>query len=162
MNDHRRLVRRVGIDAVVGIIGLTMLLWALERTSLVGFAEGAGANPPFRVFLTMFVGLAAVNLCTFDALKRWSQYLRDHPETRQVPVWFLLVLLLSAGGSLIFAMATHAGYLRGLDTVSTTPSMGYVGFQVVMAMFVIISLVLLASRWAPGYKRPAGAPIADA
>ncbi|WP_084104415.1 hypothetical protein [Demequina sp. NBRC 110056] len=154
----KSLVRRAGALIITGIVGLTMLFYALERTSLVTFAEGAGARPPFRIYLTLFVGLAIVNLCVFYGFKMWARYVREHPDTRHLPIWFLLTILVIGGGALITAVATHAGYLRGLDTMPEAPNMGYVGFQVIAAAFVLIPLVLLCARFAPGYKRAVGAP----
>lgn len=155
MRSASSLVKRVMLAIVLGIIGLTMLIYALERTSLVNFAashDGAEAQTPLRVFMTMFVGLAVVSLCAFWALDQWASYLRAHPDVKQLPVWFLVVLIVLPGGALITSVATHAGYIRSLDAVPTDPNAGFVAFQVVMAALVIVALVLLAARWAPGYK----------
>ncbi|MFW2513647.1 hypothetical protein ACNI3K_07695 [Demequina sp. SO4-13] len=157
MRSASSLVRRVMAALVLGIVGLTMLVWALERTSLVNFAamhDGAEAETPIRVYVTMFIGLAVVNLCTFWAVSQWSAYLRAHPDAPQLPVWFLLVLVVLPGAALITSVATHAGYIRSLDAVPVDPNMGFVAFQVMMAALVIIALVLLGARWAPGYKAP--------
>ncbi|MFN3866770.1 MAG: hypothetical protein ACK4MD_08675 [Demequina sp.] len=155
MRSVSSLVRRVMLALALGLVGLTMLLYALERTSLVNFAamrEGTAAQPPMRIFVTMFVGLAVVNLCTFWAVNQWASYLRSHPEVKQLPVWSLVVLIVLPGGALLTSVATHAGYIRSLDTVPVDPNPGFVAFQVIMAALVIIALVLLGVRWAPGYK----------
>ncbi|WP_062134957.1 hypothetical protein [Demequina aestuarii] len=158
------LVRRVTIAIVLGVIGLTMLIYALERTSLVNFAathDGTEAVIPVRVYLTMFVGLAMVNLCAFWALDHWGAYLRAHPDVTQLPVWFLVLLIILPGGALVTSVATHAGYIRSLDAVPVDPNAGFIAFQVIMAALVIIALVLLGARWAPGYKPPREAPAQD-
>lgn len=150
-------MRRVILAIIVGLIGLTMLIYALERTSLVNFAamhDGTEAVIPMRIYITMFVGLATVNLCAFWVLNQWSQYLRAHPDVKQLPVWFLVLLIVLPGGALITSVATHAGYIRSLDVVPVDPNAGFVAFQVIMAALVIIALVLLGARWAPGYKHP--------
>ncbi|MFW7414050.1 hypothetical protein [Demequina sp. SO4-18] len=160
MRSASSLLRRVLTALVMGIVGLTMLVWALERTSLVNFAalhDGAEAQIPMRVYVTMFIGLAIVNLCTFWAVSQWSAYLRAHPDAPQLPVWFLLVLIVLPGGALITSVATHAGYIRSLDAVPVDPNMGFIAFQVMMAALVIIALVLLGVRWSPGYKQPRNA-----
>lgn len=158
------LLRRVGGALAVGLTGLTMVVWALERTSLINFAEvldGANVATPMRVYVTMFVGLALVNLSTFYAVRQWSDYLREHPDTAQLPVWFLVLLIVVPGAALVTSVATHAGYIRGLDQVPMDPNPGFIGFQVVMAALIIIALVLLGVRWAPGYKHPQARPAID-
>ncbi|WP_084040427.1 hypothetical protein [Demequina sp. NBRC 110053] len=157
----KSLARRAAALVIVGIVGLTMLFYALERASLVMFTDGAGARPPLRIYLTLFVGLAIVNLCVFYGFTMWARYARTHPETRHLPVWFLLAVLVIGGGALVTSMATHAGYLRSLDAMPAAPNMGYVGFQVIAAAFVLVPLVLLCARFAPGYKRPVPAVIPD-
>ena len=156
MTTTNGLLRRVGVAFALGLTGLTMVIWALERTSLINFAavlDGADAGTPMRVYVTMFVGLALVNLCTFYAVREWSAYLREHPDSAQLPVWFLVILIVLPGAALVISVATHAGYIRGLDQVPMDPNMGFVGFQVVMAALLLVALVLLGVRWAPGYKR---------
>ena len=139
-----------------------MVVWALERTSLISFAaalDGRDATTPARIYVTMFVGLALVNVSTFFAVRQWSGYLRQHPDASQLPVWFLVILIVLPGGALITSVATHAGYIRSLDQVPMDPNPGFVGFQVVMAALLLIALVLLGVRWAPGYKRPDARPV---
>ncbi|GIG53282.1 hypothetical protein [Demequina activiva] len=164
MSTTRSLLRRVGGALAAGVVGLTMVVWALERTSLINFAmviEGADVSTPMRVYVTMFVGLALVNLSTFYAVRQWSDYLREHPGTAQLPVWFLVILIVLPGAALITSVATHAGYIRGLDSVPMDPNPGFVGFQVIMSALIIVALVLLGVRWAPGYKRPQARPATD-
>ncbi len=76
--------------ALVGVmIGLAMLFWALELTSLAALNAsdtGSDPHPPTSTYLLMFAGLVLVNLATFYALTRWSRYLREHPNTKQLPV----------------------------------------------------------------------------
>lgn len=163
MSRESSLVRRVIVAIVLGVIGLTMLIYALERTSLINFeAAHSGTEPetPVTVFVTMFVGLAVVNLCAFWALDQWGAYLRAHPDVKQLPVWALVLLIVLPGAALVTSVATHAGYIRSLDTIPSQPNAGFIAFQVVMAALVILALVLLAARWAPGYKpvRPSPRP----
>lgn len=157
MSRESSLVRRVMVAIALGMIGLTMLIYALERTSLINFEaahEGTDPDTPISIFITMFVGLAVVNLCAFWALDQWGAYLRAHPDVKQLPVWSLVLLIVLPGGGLVTSVATHAGYIRSLDTIPSQPNAGFVAFQVVMAALVILALVLLAARWAPGYKPP--------
>ena len=164
MTSTSTMLRRVGIAFLAGLTGLTMLVYALERTSLVNFAatlEGAEAQTPVRVYVTMFVGLALLNLSTFYALGQWAAYLREHPDASQMPVWALLALIVLPGAALVTSVATHAGYIRGLDEVPLDPNMGFVGFQVVLGAMVIIALVLLAARWSPGFRQPRPQPAVD-
>lgn len=151
------LVKRVIAALAVGIVGLTMLLYALEQSSLHAFAAsqtGDTSRPAASVYLTLFIGLATVSLSACWVLQQWSTYVRLHPDVKQLPVWFLIALIVLPGGGLIYSVATHASYIRSLDQVPTEPNLGFVAFQVIMAALVIIALVLLAVRWAPGYKRP--------
>lgn len=157
------LVKRVIGALMVGVIGLTMLLYALEQSSLVAFAArqtGDDSRPAMSVYVTLFIGLAAVSLSAYWALLQWSAYVRLHPDVKHLPVWFLIVLIVAPGAGLIYSVATHATYIRSLDQVPLEPNLGFVAFQVVMAALVIIALVLLAVRWAPGYKRPQSRAVA--
>lgn len=156
MMSASSLVKRTMVALALGMLGLTMLLWALEATSLNRFDAantGADAGTPLSIYLTMFVGLALLNLCVFWALQQWSAYARAHPDVKHLPVWFLVILIVGPLGGLVYSIATHASYIRSLDVVPTEPNLGFVAFQVLMATLVILSLVLLAARWTPGYKR---------
>ena len=151
------LVKRVIGALAVGIIGLTMLLYALEQTSLHAFASsqtGDASRPALGVYLTLFIGLIAVSLSACWALQQWSAYVRQHRDVKHLPVWFLIALIVLPGVGLIYSVATHAGYIRGLDQVPVEPNLGLVAFQVIMVALVLIALVLLVVRWSPGYKRP--------
>ena len=150
------LVKRVIGATVVGVIGLTMLLYALEATSLLAFAaraEGGSDRPPLSIYVTLFVGLVVLSLSAFWILKQWSEYVREHPDVKHLPVWFLVVLIVLPGSGLIYSVATHSAYIQSLAQVPAEPNLGYVAFQVIMAALVIIAIILLAVRWAPGYKR---------
>lgn len=151
------LVKRAIGAIVVGVIGLTMLLYALEQSSLHAYAAaqtGDASRPGMSVYLTLFIGLVAVSLSACWILQQWASYVRQHPDVKHVPVWFLIALIVLPGGGLIYSFATHASYIRGLDQVPMEPNLGFVAFQVIMATLVIIALVLLAARWTSGYKRP--------
>lgn len=151
------LVKRVIGALVVGVIGLTMMLYALEQSSLLAFAAnqtGEVSRPAMSVYLTLFGGLVAVSLSACWIVQQWSTYVRQHPDVKHLPAWFLMTLIVLPGAGLIYSVATHASYIRGLDEVPLEPNLGLVAFQVVMAALVIMALVLLAVRWSPGYKRP--------
>lgn len=141
---------------VVAVVGLSMMFYSFERLSLVQLAHTLGqgdGGPPGTVQASLFVGLALINLSALFALNRWANFLREFPKTKQAPVWFLVALLLFGGAAMVWALATHAGWLRTLDEVPLSVPWGYISFQVVAAMLVLIPLVLLAARWSPGYKR---------
>jgi hypothetical protein len=146
----------MGGALVALMIGLSMLFWALEQTSLTAFeasSTGQDLRPGTQVFLLMFAGLVVVNLSTFYALTRWSRYLREHPKTKQLPVALLVAVLVAAGAALVWGIATHSDYVRTQDVVPAGPAQGYIAYQVVFATVIIATLVLLAVRWSPGYKR---------
>jgi len=147
-----RLLWSVGGLLAAGVIGLSMLFWALERTVLVSYAAGADANPPLRIYVLLFVGLSISSIAGFFALLRWSRYLRDHPGTPQAPVWLLVIVGGLAVAALVTASATHAAYIRSLSVVPVDPNQGYIAFQASMGAVIGICLVLLGARWAPGYK----------
>ena len=151
------LVKRVLGALVVGVTGLTMLLYALEQSSLHAFAAqqtGGSPRPAMGVYVTLFLGLVAVSLSACWILQQWASYVRQHPDVKHLPAWFLITLIVLPGGGLIYSVATHAGYIRSLDQVPMEPNLGFVAFQVIMAALVIVALVLLVVRWSPGYKRP--------
>lgn len=150
------MVKRALGALVLGVAGLTMLLYALEQSSLRAFAAsqtGISSRPSAGVYLTLFLGLVAVSLSTCWIVQQWSAYVRQHPEVKHLPAWFLIVLIVVPGGGLIYSIASHAAYIRSLDQVPAEPNLGFVAFQVIMAALVIIALVLLVVRWSPGYKR---------
>jgi len=149
---------RMGLLFAVAATGLTMMFYSFERLSLVQLAHTLGqgqgdGRAPGTVQASLFVGLALLNLSALFALNRWAHFLREFPNTSQAPLWFLVALLLFGGGAMVWALATHSGWLRTLDEVPVSVQWGYIGFQVVAAMLVLIPLVLLAARWSPGYKR---------
>ncbi len=150
-----RLMWTMGGLTAAGMLGMTMMFWALERTVLLTFASGAESNPPARIYFILFIGLSLMNVAAFLAMLQWSRFLRENPDTKQVPMWALGLVSAFAVAALVTAVATHAAYVRSLDSVPVDPNQGYVAFQVVMGMFVAVSLVLAAVRWAPGYKHTA-------
>jgi len=150
------LLTRMGLAFAVAAVGLGMLFYSFERLSLVELArtldQGEGGAPG-TVQASLFFGLVLFNFAALFALVRWANYLREFPRTPQAPVWFLVALLVIGGGAMVWALATHTGWLRTLDEVPLTVSWGYIMFQVVAAMLVLMALVLLGARWSPGYKR---------
>lgn len=147
---------RMGGSLVAGMIGLFMLFWALELTSLAalhGSQTGADPHPPATTYLLMFAGLVVVNLATFYALVRWSRYLREHPKTKQLPVAALVGVLILAGSAVVIGIAIHSTWVHAQATIPAAPTQGFIAYEVVFATVVIATLVLLAVRWSPGYKR---------
>jgi hypothetical protein len=147
---------RMGGSLVAAVVGLAMLFWALELTSfaaLEGAEAGTDGRPDSGTYLLMFAGLVIVNLATFSALTRWSRYLREHPYTKQLPVVVLVSVLVFAGAALVIGVAIHSDWLHSLASVPTTVSQGYIAYQVVFATVAIATLVLLAVRWSPGFRR---------
>lgn len=150
-----RFLWRTGGLIAMGLLGLAMAFYSLERLSLINLATTLGQDDgraPLPVTFSLFVGLALVFLSTFFAMWRWAAFLREHPRTSQAPVWLLISILLVGGAAMIWALATHSGWLRIQETVPLSVHWGYIAFQMVAASFVLVPLVLLAVRWAPGYK----------
>lgn len=144
---------------VVLTVGLLMMFYSLERLSLIRMAYSAGQGNgqfPVAVQVSLFIGLIAVNFSLFYALTRWADFLRDNPGTPQAPVWVLVAVLVVAGAVMVLAMASHAGYVRGLELIPTSAAWGYILFQVCAAAFALVALVLIAVRWSPGYRRRLG------
>jgi len=141
---------------VAGMFGLAMLFWAFELVSLASFEAaqtGGDASPASGVYALLFAGLVVINLATFSALMRWSRYLRDNPQIKQFPVAVLVAVLILAGGALVMGVALHSDWVREQPTVPTTVQMGFILYEVLFATIAVATLVLLAVRWSPGYKR---------
>ncbi|WP_156165352.1 hypothetical protein [Demequina rhizosphaerae] len=141
---------RMGGALALGVLGLTLVFWQLEHASLYAFA-GLG-RPSTAVYALLFTGLVLVNVSVFYMLTRWSRFLRAHPETRQLPPWFLVGVIVLSGAVLVTGIAVHAGYLRSLDPLPMDISQGFVAFEVSFASLVLVPLVLLAVRWSTGYR----------
>jgi uncharacterized membrane protein len=138
------------------VIGLSMLVWGLELiaiAALQGNANGTDARPAASTYLLMFIGLVVVNLATFYALTHWSRYLREHPKTKQFPVAILVSVLVLTGAAIVYGVATHSAWMGEQDAATLVPRQGFVAYEVVFATVMIATLVLLAVRWSPGYKR---------
>ncbi len=146
---------RMAVAFAVAAVGLSMVFYSFERLSLIQLAhtldQGDGRSPA-TVQMSLFVGLALLNLAAFFALFQWAHFLREFPRTPQAPVWLLVGLLLLGGGAMVWALATHASWLRTLDEAPLSVHWGYIVWQVVAAMLVLMPLVLLGARWSPGYK----------
>ncbi len=148
-------LRRMAVALVVGVTGLCMAFYSLERLSLINlatFLNQDDGKAPLSVTMSLFAGLAVLNLSLFYAVSKWAKYLRTHPRTTQAPVWLLIGTFMLAGAAMVWALATHAGWLRIQAEVPLSVHWGYIAFQVVAAALVLVSLVLLAARWSPGYK----------
>jgi hypothetical protein len=150
-----RTLWRLGGCVAVGLVALAMLFWGLERTALVDAAvrlDGADEAIPTRVYVLIFAGLILLSVAVFLSLTVWGGFLKANPETRQVPVWILVVVMVVCGGAGLVGFAQHAAYVRSLDTVPMDVDQGYIAFQVVTAAAVLVSLVVVGVRWAPGYR----------
>ena len=141
---------RMGGALAAGVLGLMLVFWQLEHASLRAFA-GLGRPSP-AVYALLFAGLLLLGASVLYAFTRWAAFLRAHPETRQLPVWLLVAILVLAGGSFVMGAAIHAGYLREQDPVPMEISQGFVAYEVSFAALVLVALVLLGARWAPGYR----------
>ncbi len=150
-----RTLWKLGGCAAVGTLALAMLFWGLERTSLVDAAiriNGRDVSIPTRVYVLVFAGLVLLSLTGFVALTVWGGYLKENPTTRQVPVWVLAIVMVIAGGAELVGFAQHAAYVRSLAAVPQTVNQGYIAYEVVMAAAVVICLIVMGVRWAPGYR----------
>ncbi|WP_084129867.1 hypothetical protein [Demequina sp. NBRC 110055] len=151
-----RLGWRLFADAVVGLTGLVMLFWALETIFLVSAAaarDGGEAELALTTYLMLFGGLVLGAGAMFDAMRRWSIHLRGHPRDSQAPAWLLTVVIVIGAIALIAGLVVHTAYIADLAAVPSRPSQGYVLFQVSAALFMLVPLVPLSVRWAPGYRR---------
>ena len=157
MSDVAKTLWKLGACVVLGMVGLAMVFWGLERSALIDRAavvSGADGSVPQRVFLTLYVGLMLLWIAVLWALTVWSKYLRAHPETRQAPVWALMLLIALSGTAGLLGFAQHWGHINGLDPVPTEVSEGFIAGQVMAGIVVIGSLVVMGVRWAPGHRRP--------
>ena len=146
---------RLGGCLAAGFAALTMLLWGLERTALVDAAArvaGEQGSPPTRAYVLVFSGLVLLGLAAFRALTTWGGFLRDNPDTRQLPVWLLVGIIVVASGAALVGFAAHWGYIRSLDAVPTAVDQGYIAYQVLTSAAVVASAVVVGVRWAPGYR----------
>lgn len=140
---------------VSAMIGLGMLFWALEKTSLFALAGGGNADTaraPVAVYLALFAGLLLVTFSVFYAVVRWSRFLGENPETKQLPPWLGITVGAVAGGSLLAAIATHAAWLNDQEPVPMAVNEGFVLFEVAMGALLLVPMVLVGVRWAPGYQ----------
>ncbi|WP_143340393.1 hypothetical protein [Demequina sp. NBRC 110057] len=151
-----RMAWRLFADGVVGVTGLVMLFWALETVFLVS-AEAArdSAEPSLALttYLMLFFGLILGAAAMYDALRQWSIHLRHHPRESQAPAWLLTIVIVLGAAALLVGLVIHTAYVADLATVPTRPSQGYVLYQVTAALFMLVPLVPLSVRWAPGYRR---------
>jgi hypothetical protein len=150
----RSLLWRLGGALTLGVLGLYMTFYALERTALTSLAAGPGVadRPAAGTYLLLFGGLAILNLSTFYALTRWSRFVRANPHGRQAPVWLLILIMMFAGVMLLVGVAVHSGWVRSQDEVPTDISQGFVLYEVTFSALLLMCLVLIAVRWSPGYK----------
>lgn len=146
---------KLGGCLAAGFVALTMLLWGLERSALAKAAlrvGGESGTVPTGAYVLVFSGLVLLGLAVYGALTTWGGFLKDNPETRQIPVWLLLAITVVSAGAGLLGFAAHWGYIRSLDVVPTAVNEGYIAYQVMVSEAVLASLVLLGVRWAPGYR----------
>ncbi|WP_062377162.1 hypothetical protein [Demequina pelophila] len=141
---------RMGGALAAGLLGLSLVFWQLEHASLLRFA-GEGRPSP-AVYALLFAGLVLLGGAVLYGFTRWSAYLREHPETRQLPPWFLIGLIVFSGALFVVGSAIHAGWVREQDPTPVEISQGFVAYEVFFAALALLPLVLLAARWSPGYR----------
>lgn len=142
---------RMGGALALGVLGLALIFWQLEHASLYAFADRGRPSP--AVYTLLFAGLILLNVAVFYALTRWARFVREHPDTTQLPPWLLIGIVVVSGAILVTGIATHAGYLRSLDPPTLEISQGFIAFEVSFAALILVPLVLLAVRWSGGYRR---------
>ncbi len=130
---------RMGGALAVGVLGLILVLWQLEHVSLRA-AAGLGRPSP-AIYALLLVGWSLM-----FAYTRWAGFLLDHPETREVPVWLLIGIIVVAAVALILGSAIHASWLAAQDPVPTEISQGVVAYQASFAALALVPAVLLAVR----------------
>ena len=146
---------KLGGCLTAGFAALTMLLWGLERTTLVDAAARVGGEPasiPTRAYVLVFGGLVLLSLAVYWALTTWGGFLKANPETRQLPVWLLIVVIVLAGGAGLLGLAAHWGYICSLDVVPMAVNQGYIAYHVLTSAAILASMVAMGVRWAPGYR----------
>ncbi|MDN4483758.1 hypothetical protein [Demequina lignilytica] len=137
---------RVGGALAAGVLGLALIFWQLEHASLN--ALGDLGRPSIAVYGLLFAGLLLLGWAVMSTLTRWIGYLREHPETRQLPAWLLGGLALLFGAVLVAGIVIHASYLRAQDPVPTEISQGFIAYEVAFAALAIVPGVLLVARLA--------------
>lgn len=142
---------RMGGALALAVLGLAVVFWQLEHVSLLRFA-GQGRPSP-AVYALLFGGLLLLNAAVLYALTRWARFLREHPDTGQLPPWFLLAVVVVAGGLLVTGIAVHSGWVREQNPTPVEISQGFIAYEVTFAALTLVPLVLLAVRWSGGYRR---------
>jgi hypothetical protein len=155
----RQLVVRIGWSIAAGLLGLFLVAWGVERTTLleaVAERTGTEADVPGTVLLTLMAGTLFLPIGVFSALTVLSAYLRSHPSARQVPAWMLITLLGVAGGIGLVVFATHTNRISSAAEVSLDVNPGFIVGEVAIAAVIVSALVALGVRWTPRH-RPARA-----
>ncbi len=156
-----RTLWKLGGCLAMGVTGLTMVLWGLERSELVDAAvrlRGESETIPGHIYVLVFVGLVLVSLAVYCAVTTWGGVLKENPDTRQIPVWILVAVMAVAGGAGLVGLAQHSSYIRSLDVVPMAVNQGYIAYQVVTLSVLLTALVIMGVRWAPGYRPRALGP----
>ena len=139
-----RFLWRMGGALAAGALGLVLIFWQLEHVALRSYA-GLG-RPAVGVYALLFAGLLLVGGAARYAYTRWVAYLRDHPETRHVPAWLLIAIVVVAAVAFAAGTAVHGSYLDAQDPVPLTISQGYVAYETSFALLAAVALVLLTAR----------------
>lgn len=151
----KRTLERLGMALIAGAAGLVMILAGVERTTLLdeeAMRRGTESNVPGSVFVLLVVGVLILTIAVFSALTVWGQHLRNHPETRQAPVWVLLAIMVAAGGFGLAGYASHSASLSSLDVVPTSVDWGFIAIQGLLGTIVIAALVVVGVRWTPRHQ----------
>lgn len=122
-------------------LGMTMTLWGAERQSLIQLANdatGADDGLPFRVTATMFAGLVLLAFGLYGTMTVWTNWFREHPEAKLLPLWSFLAVAVVFGGAAMYAFTNHSVWLLKQDPVPQDVSQGYIAFQTVcMTLFAL-------------------------
>jgi uncharacterized membrane protein len=139
--------------------GLAMILAGIERTQLISTEadrQGTEAVIPGSVYVFLVVGVVLLNLAAFSGLTIWSRHLRAHPETREAPVWILLMIIVIAGGLGLAGYAVHSGDIASHDVIPSDVNWGFIAVETLLATIATAVLIILGARWTPRH-RPARA-----
>ncbi len=150
-----RTLWKLGGCLALGMTALGMIFWGLERTTLVDDAVrvmGESETIPTHIYVLIFVGLVLLSLAGFAAITVWGGFLKANPTTRQLPIWIVLVTMVVSGAAMIAGFAQHSAYVQSLDALPTDVNQGYIAYLVITATAVIVCIVIMSARWAPGYR----------
>lgn len=146
---------RLAWVVTAGATGLALLFVGVERSALIradAEREGLDFELPGSVFALLITGVIVLNIAVFSALTILSRYRRSHPDTRQAPVWVLLIVVVLSGGLGLVGYITHNANVQSSDAVLLQVDWGFVALQSLLGMIVISALVVMGVRWSPGHQ----------